>query len=68
MGEYFILVASQVGTLFLLMAVGYVLARLGRFWSLLIQSSARSLLAMRLPSGTASRSSMVCWNRTMTTM
>ena len=25
MGEYFILVASQVGTLFLLMAVGYVL-------------------------------------------
>ena len=31
MTEYFVLVASQVGTLFLLMAVGYVLARLGHF-------------------------------------
>ena len=31
MGEYFVLVAAQVGTLFLLMVVGYVLARLGRF-------------------------------------
>ena len=29
--EYFVLVAAQVGTLFLLMAVGYTLARLGRF-------------------------------------
>ena len=31
MAEYFVLVASQVGTLFLLMAVGYVLARMGHF-------------------------------------
>lgn len=43
MGEYFILVASQVGTLFLLMAVGYVLARLGRF-GYETQSQATTLL------------------------
>lgn len=43
MGEYFVLVAAQVGTLFLLMAVGYVLARLGHF-SRVTQAQATTLL------------------------
>ena len=43
MGEYFILVAAQVGTLFLLMAVGYVLARLGHFGHV-TQAQATTLL------------------------
>ena len=43
MGEYFVLVAAQVGTLFLLMAVGFILARLGRF-SKETQSQASTLV------------------------
>lgn len=43
MGEYFVLVAAQVGTLFLLMVVGYVLARLGHF-SHVTQAQATTLL------------------------
>ena len=43
MVEYFVLVASQVGTLFLLMAVGYALARLGHF-GYETQSQATTLL------------------------
>ena len=47
--EYLLMVASQVGTMFLMMAVGFVLAKMGKLTQASIPQMTNLLLTVVLP-------------------